>query len=108
MMRWGNYDTVGNATRFVASEVPSGLSLYSNPVPATQSLPASLYLAAKPSGWPASIPWPAIGPDIMGGDIAGVGGHAYAIPAQVCYLSVMGGATDGTSGALTFNANTCY
>src|SRR5207247_10315841 len=33
MMRWGNYDTVNGAARFVASEVPSGLEQLPNPVP---------------------------------------------------------------------------
>jgi hypothetical protein len=108
LMRWGNYDTVSNANRFVASEVPSAISPYPNPVPANNSLPNSFYLSAKPSWWPATIPWPAIGPDITGGNILGVGGHAYQIPAQVCYLNVMLGLTNGSSGILTFNANNCY
>jgi hypothetical protein len=107
MMRWGNYDTVSNANRFVASEVPSTINPYPNPVPANNNLPNSFYLSAKPSWW-GTMPWPAIGPDVIGGIIAGVGGHAYQIPAQVCYLNVMHGLTDGSSGPLTFNANNCY
>jgi hypothetical protein len=106
LFRWGNYDTVNNAVRFVNSEVPSGLSLYANPVPASQTLPASFYLSAKP-GWWGTMPWPAIGPDVTGGDIPGVAGHAYKIPAQVCYMN-MGGLADGTGPILSFNASACY
>ncbi len=102
MMRWGNYDTVNNTVRWLATEVPSGLSLYANPVPASQILPASFYQAAKPS-WFGSVAWPAIGPDVTGGAIAGLGGHANKVPAQLCYES-----SPKVSGILTFNANNCY
>jgi hypothetical protein len=88
IMRWGNYDTVTQSARFVASEVPSGLSKYANPVPGNQTLPASLYLSARPYWWPASTPWPAIGPDVTGGDDPNVAGHAYSIPAKTCYKSL--------------------
>jgi hypothetical protein len=54
------------------------------------------------------MPWPSVGPDVTGGNIAKVGGYAYHNPAANCYLNIMGGKTDGSSGALTFNANTCY
>lgn len=101
LMRWGNYDVVSAASRFVASEVPSGLSLYANPVPASQALPASFYLSAKPAWWPTSTPWPAIGPDITGG--TGPGGHSYAIPAAACYNN-----TTKTNGILNFSASACY
>jgi hypothetical protein len=107
LMRWGNYDTVNAAVRFVASEVPSGLASYANPVPASQTLPASLYLNSKPA-WFGTIPWPAIGPDVTGGNIAGVAGHANMIPANVCYSNIMGGPANGTGGVLTFNADACY
>src|SRR5437660_945341 len=103
LMRWGNYDTVTGAARWNASELPSGLSPYDNAVPANHNLPASLYLAAKPSFWGAR-PWPAIGPDVSGGDIAGVGGHAYLIPAQLCYNTT----SKDANGILIFNANICY
>ena len=108
MMRWGNWDAVTGTTRFVASEVPSGISTLPNPVPASQSLPASFYLNAKPAWWPAAKPWPPMGPDVSGGNIANTGGHAYTNPAQDCYLNVMGGPANGTGPALSFNANTCY
>jgi hypothetical protein len=106
-MRWGNYDTVSNSVRFVETEVPSGISPYSNAVPSTHNLPASFYLSAKPS-WFGSVPWPPIGPDVSGGNIPGVAGHAYMIPAQVCYSNTMGGSADGSGNPLTFNATACY
>jgi len=109
LMRWGNYDTVTGTSRFVSSEVPSGLSHYANPVPNTQNLPASFYLSGKPSWWVfpngTTAPFPAIGPDVTGGN--GPGGHSYAIPAENCWYNVMGGVV-GTSGLLTFNASGCY
>src|SRR5581483_10023420 len=84
MLRWGNYDTVNGSVRFVAAEVPSGLSQFSNPVPSTQTLPPSLYLSSKPSFF-GSTPWPAIGPDVTSG--TETGGHAFRIPARRCYDS---------------------
>jgi hypothetical protein len=106
LMRWGNYDTVTATVRFVPSEVPSGLSLYANPVPATTSLPASFYLAAKPPFF-GSVPWPAIGPDVTGGSEPNVGGHNAKIPARRCFETVMGGTFNDLS-AKPFNATNCY
>jgi hypothetical protein len=106
-MRWGNYDVVNNTTRFENAEVPSGIANFANPVPSSQTLPASLYLAAKPSWWPSAKAWPPIGPDVTGGNIPNVGGHAYTIPAQDCY-GTMGGAADGAGSVLSFNAANCY
>ncbi len=105
IMRWGNYDTVNDATRWQPSEVPSSVSPYGNPVPSSQALPDSFYLTAKPA-WFGSVPWPAIGPDVSGGNLAGVGGHAYKIPAQLCFENVMHGSF--SSGLLSFNAKNCY
>jgi hypothetical protein len=104
LLRWGNYDTFTGSVQWAASEVPSSLSQYANPVPSTQTLPASLYLTAKPSWWPASTPWPAIGPDVSNGNISGVGGHANMIPAHLCYNNT----AKDSSGILNFNANGCY
>jgi len=107
IMLWGNYDTFNGAARFVAAEVPATISQFATAVPLNNSLPNSFYLNAKPSWW-RTTPWPAIGPDVTGGNVPGVGGHAYLTPAANCYLTVMGGKTDGSSGLLTFNANNCY
>jgi hypothetical protein len=112
MMLWGNYaacngDSNCNAVRWQASENASGASTYpglSNP---SETLPASFYYSSKPAWWPYNIPWPPIGPDVSGGTIANVGGHVYLTPAANCYLNILGGKTDGSTGLLTFNANSC-
>lgn len=107
LMRWGNYDVVNGSVRWQSAEVPTGLSDYPNSVPASQILPNSFYLAARPS-WFRTVTWPPIGPDVSGGNIANTGGYANRIPAQECYTSVMGGPADGSGAVLSFNANTCY
>jgi hypothetical protein len=112
LMRWGNYDTVNAASRFLPSEVPSSLTgaqaPYSNPVPANNILPSSFYLTAKPVWWPSAKAWPPIGPEVSGGNASSVGGHVYTLPAQDCFLNTMRGAANGAGGPYTFNANTCY
>jgi hypothetical protein len=50
----------------------------------------------------------AIGPDVISGNITGLGGHANTIPAEDCYLGPMAGPADGTGGVLTFSASGCY
>jgi len=102
LMRWGNYDVVTGAVRWCGnssdpgwsttcsstSEVPTGLSVYANAVPASTTLPASFHFAAEPSFWRTpwgTPPWPAIGPDTAGG--TGPGGYAYNIPAALCYAN---------------------
>jgi hypothetical protein len=107
-MRWGNYDTANATVRWSSAEVPSGISPYANAVPSSQSLPASFFLSSKPTWWPSAKAWPPIGPDVTGGNIANVGGHAYTIPSQDCYTNVIGGPTDGSGIALPFDANACY
>lgn len=122
LFRWGNWDAVSNAVRWCGNalntgwvigcasttEVPSGLSAYANPIPSTETLPPSEFLNAMPAWWPVAKPWPPIGPEVTGGNIAGTGGHAYTLPAQDCYLNIIGGPADGTGTVLTFNRTTCY
>jgi len=115
LMRWGNYDTVNNAVRWQSSEVPTSANCgtpcsanYANAVPASQNLPSSFFLSSKPSWWPSAKAWPAIGPDVTGGNIANVAGHANTIPAQDCYLNVMAGPVDGSGSAMSFSASNCY
>jgi hypothetical protein len=115
-MLWGNYDVVNDATRFVASEVPSGDANYPNPVPGNQTLPASLYRASTaPTWW--TTPWgspayPPIGPDVTGGAIAGLAGHAQKIPARLCYENLTHTTTGSTTGTINlianFDATSCY
>jgi len=104
VMRWGNYDSASATVRFVNAEVPSGISQFANSVPSTQNLPASFYLSSKPSWWPSSIPWPAIGPDVTGGNISGLGGHANVIPAKACFNN----SSRDANGYLLFLASNCY
>lgn len=96
MLRWGNYDYATGRAHWNPEEVPAG-----HPVPSSQTLPASLFLPARPAWWGA-LPWPAIGPDVSGGhDPAG---HTHKIPAQVCYENTPRDA----EGRLIFDANACY
>jgi len=122
LMMWGNYDTATAATRWCGnssdpgwsticastSEVPSSIADYGNSIPSTTTLPASFYLTAKPSWWPSGKAWPAIGPDVTGGNVAGYNGHANTIPAADCYATTMAGPSDGTGNVLSFNASACY
>lgn len=105
LFRWGNYDTVNASAQWNASEVPSsGVSyINGNAVPTSRNLPPSFYLPSKPYWW-GSMPWPAIGPDVSGGNISGFAGLAYLIPAQTCYRTT---ATD-SNGILLFDAALCY
>jgi len=68
-MFWGNWDSVNKAAVWNTSEVPSGLSAYSNPVPSSHSLPASFIYSSAPSWWPSGKAWPPIGPDVTGGNV---------------------------------------
>ena len=115
LMRWGNWDNVTNSTRFVASEVPSGIPNYANPIPASQALPASFYLFAQPGWWRTpwgTPPWPAIGPDVSGGDISNspTGGHAHKIPARLCFENTALDSAYPSSNPRVrlFDASTCY
>lgn len=122
MFRWGNCDpTNGGAggtpftsCQFNSSEVPTTGTLatsqqpYAQTVPGSHTLPASFYYTSRPTWWPASKPWPAIGPDVTGGNISGVNGLAYTNPAEDCYNSLSGSTSNGTGGPFPFDANTCY
>jgi hypothetical protein len=84
LMRWGNYDSVTQESHWDASEVPSNLGQLANPLPASHRLPTSFYLTQKPAWW-GRMPWPAIGPEVSGGDDPT--GHVFANPAEVYYRS---------------------
>jgi hypothetical protein len=96
MLRWGNFDYATNQTHWNPDEIPAG-----HGVPASQDLPASLFLSTQPPWW-GSMPWPSIGPDVTGGQDSA--GHVHKIPAQVCYES----SQRDSRGALIFNAANCY
>jgi hypothetical protein len=72
-MYWANYDVVTAAVRCNNSEVPTGASAYPNSVPTLGcsggTLPASFYLSGRPGWWPSVVPFPAIGPDVTGGNV---------------------------------------
>lgn len=106
LMRWGNYDNVTGSARFVSAEVPTGLSLYANTLPPSQSLPSSFYLSSKPAWWGSTIPFPAVGPDITGGP--GLGGHANYIPARTCYNNTTIDTSFSSANVHHFDADTCY
>jgi hypothetical protein len=96
MLRWGNFDYATNRTHWNPEEIPAG-----HAVPSTQALPASLFLSEKP-GWWGSVPWPPIGPDVVGGQDPG--GLAHKIPAQLCYEN----SPRDADGRLIFDSSTCY
>lgn len=155
---WGNWDTVTNATRWCGnsndtgwsticgsnSEVPTTAPTYPNHVPTVgdtgagqAELPASFLYSSKPA-WFGSIPWPAIGPDLSGGNVGqcagtlNVKGQFNGLPAtsssqcvgsnlnasawagHVNAIPAMacylnaGGTPDGTGPAISFDPNTCY
>ena len=115
VMRWGNWDSVSNATRFVASEVPSGIANFANPVPASQNLPPSFYLSAQPPWWTTAFgtpPWPAVGPNVTGGNISNstTGGHANKIPARLCFENTPVDPAYASSNPRIrlYDARTCY
>jgi hypothetical protein len=95
LLRWGNFDYVSNAVLWEAPEIPDDV-----PLPSTQSLPASLIYTGRPSWWPAGVAWPPIGPDVTGGQDGS--GHAWKIPAELCYES----SNLGEGG--TFSREACY
>ncbi|GAC1679917.1 MAG: hypothetical protein PVS2B2_17920 [Candidatus Acidiferrum sp.] len=116
-MLWGNYDVVTGGVRWCGdssnpgwsttckstSEVPSGIPAYANAVPASTTLPSSFYLNTQPQFWATAYgtpPWPAIGPDVTGGNIPNLGGFANNIPAQMCYFNASADASYGTHQAI--------
>jgi hypothetical protein len=52
LFRHGNYDTVSGMVRW-------------DPANAVRTLPPSLYRTQRPGWWPASTPWPWVGPELM-------------------------------------------
>lgn len=141
LMRWGNFANCSGVSPcqtnvFNNAEVPSALTgtqaPFLNTIPASQTLPASFYLASKPAFFGAKA-WPPIGPDISGGDVkycvggtqtgtyvltsgqcpggtatTMAGGRITSNPAMDCYLNTMGGSPDGQGAVSTFSPDLCY
>jgi hypothetical protein len=101
-MRSNDRDAYGSSSGFVDAKDDGGNTGAEG---GSQALPATLYLAKKPSWW-KSIPFPATGPDVTGG--FGPEGHSFGNPAQECYFRVMGGSSGAVKGPLTFDAGKCY
>jgi O-glycosyl hydrolase len=91
-MFWDSYDVVTNGIRCNNAEVPTGAPVYPNSIPTLGcsggALPPSFYLpSTRPSWWLASIPYPAVGPDVSNGNVgqcSGVlntAGHQSGLPA---------------------------
>ena len=111
LMRWGNYDTVHGSVQTNPAKPLRGHRLIPGlSVPVRHGVRTiALPLSSQPSWWRSSMPWPIVrGPDVTGGNVANVGGHVYHNPAATCYLNVLGGKTDGSSGVLSFDASACY
>lgn len=133
LYRWGNYDVVTGTVRWCGqsgntgfattcgstSEVPTSLTKYSQAVPASETLPNSFYLSARPRLWwkvgSTTPKWPIAGPDVTGGNVtSGTGGessldgHADKNPARLCYESLSDDPTYPAGTVKTFNATTCY
>jgi hypothetical protein len=105
-LRFGNFDTVTNNTRFCGnssstrwsttcsstSEVPTAASTWPNPVPVKgdtgigqSAPPASFYLSSAPSWYSYSgavTPFPAMGPDVSSGNLSQCSGSGINTAAQ--------------------------
>jgi hypothetical protein len=115
---WGNCDNTHGFSaancQFLTANIPvvanlaAVQQLFANLTPTSNALPQSFYYSSQPSWWPTTKPWPIIGPDVNGGNIASAGGMAYTNPAEDCYNSLTGATANGTGGPFPFDANTCY
>jgi len=149
LVRWGNWDAHNAATlectaantpiaACIANERGNAAPTYPGLASPSTTFPASFYYSSRPSWWSGSIPFPAIGPDVVSGNVGyctgtintaghysgvaatssgqctgtslttGWAGHVNAIPAMNCYLSVLHGPPDGSGSILPFDAANCY
>lgn len=100
-MRWGNYTQFDTTIRWDSSEVPTADALFPNAEPASHTLPASFIYSVSPAWWPTGKTWPIIGPDVTGGNVSSLGGHANTTPAEDCYAAAGGLLA-------SFSPSTCY
>ena len=127
LMRWGNYDTVSAAVRWVSGEVPSTLedttgtvSAYAAILPSTEALPNSFLLSvlttssSTPCGtglWfnnnptrSTCEPFPYYGPDVTSGDLGTCTSGTYA--GSVCRVgSAQCGGSIACAQAMAGHAN---
>jgi hypothetical protein len=126
--RWNSNEAAPAAVAYVNANFTS--SYFST---MAHTLPASLYYSSTPSWWSSGKNWPPVGPDVTTGNVgictggtypgaqataasqctggtltAAWASHVTSLPAQDCYLNVMGGVPDGTGSVLSFDANQCY
>jgi hypothetical protein len=114
LLRWGNWDALSGAVTWSTTEAQPGPATYLAAIKLANSsdhtLPPSYYYSSRPSWWTVAsgtqAPWPAIGPDVTGGN--GPAGLAYTIPAANCYYNILHGPVDGSGNPLAFDANNCY
>lgn len=112
-MRFDNYDTVNGSVQRNSSEYATSAPVYPGLASPTTTIPASLYLpAGTPSWWSfpggTTAPFPPTGPDVTGGNISGLSGHAWHGPAWNCYNIVNSGVTNGNPTPINFNRASCY
>lgn len=67
---------------YADSSINWGFGGYKDADSSDHTLPSSMYLSSKPAFF-GSTAWPAIGPDVTGGN--DTSGHVHYIPAQVCF-----------------------
>jgi len=127
-VRWNSTEAAPGATTYLNANFTTS---YFNSL--AHTLPDSFYYSSKPSWW-GTMAWPPIGPDVTSGNggyyasgtySAGIcpvgkvdggatcsnstiGGYVNINPAMSCYFNVMGGPSDGTGSALSFDASSCY
>lgn len=147
-MWYDNWDAANNAimactaantpvAACTADQRGAAASAYPGLSSPSTTLPASFYYTSRPSWYSGSIAFPAIGPDVTGGNVGECGGtpntagqyamtpafsasqcagqgltaawasHVNAIPAMQCFLNA-GGLADGTGGPISFDRATCY
>lgn len=98
---WGNWDSFHAATQWNTSEVPSGISVYPNPVPTAcvsgGTCPASFVFTSRPNWWSSSITYPAIGPDVTGGNVGQCSGTIGTSGEMAGTAALSSGQCPGTS-----------
>lgn len=136
LMAYNNYDVVSAAAHTISTassfnDATGSPSTYVG-LASPGTLPSSLVFSSKPTFFQSNA-YPAIGPDVTGGNLllctsgtysgnyvtkssqcnggsstSAYAGHAYAIPAMNCALNVMGMNPDGSGIRSTFNPAVCY